>query len=66
MLEIAFEGVEKYYGASQVLKEITFGVNQGETVGLLGKNGAGKTTLFKILAGIEGVDAGRKMIRKGQ
>ncbi len=65
MLEIAFEGVEKYYGANQVLKDITFDVNQGETVGLLGKNGAGKTTLFKVLAGAEGIDAGRTMIRKG-
>ena len=65
MLEIAFEGVEKYYGANHVLKDITFEVNQGETVGLLGKNGAGKTTLFQILAGTEAIDAGRKIVRKG-
>lgn len=65
MLDIAFESVEKYYGANQVLKGLTFDVNQGEVVGLLGKNGAGKTTLFRILAGRESVDAGRTMIRKG-
>lgn len=65
MLDISFESVEKYYGANQVLKGLTFDVNQGEVVGLLGKNGAGKTTLFRILAGRESVDAGRTMIRKG-
>ena len=65
MLEIALDGVQKYYGANQVLGEVTFGVNQGEKVGLLGKNGAGKTTIFKILSGTEDIDSGRKMIRKG-
>ena len=65
MLEIALDGVEKYYGANQILKGVTFGVKQGERVGLLGKNGAGKTTIFKILSGTEDIDSGRKMIRKG-
>lgn len=65
MIEIAVQNIEKYYGANQVLKGVTFELNQGERVGLLGKNGTGKTTLFKILAGIENIDAGNKMIRKG-
>jgi len=65
MLEIAFEEIQKYYGANQVLRNVTFEVRQGEIVGLLGKNGAGKTTLFRILSGGEGVDGGRTMIRKG-
>ncbi|HBN97349.1 MAG TPA: hypothetical protein DDZ66_13735 [Firmicutes bacterium] len=65
MLEIAFEGIQKFYGANEVLKNITFEVKQGEIVGLLGKSGAGKTTLFKILSGNESIDSGRKIIRKG-
>lgn len=65
MIEIALQNIEKYYGANHVLKGITFEVNQGERVGLLGKNGTGKTTLFKILAGIENIDKGNKMMRKG-
>ncbi|MFA7573438.1 MAG: ATP-binding cassette domain-containing protein, partial [Lutispora sp.] len=65
MIEIALQDLGKYYGANHILKGVTFEVNQGERVGLLGKNGAGKTTLFKVLAGIENLDKGNKMIRKG-
>ena len=64
MIEIALQDIEKYYGANHVLKGVSFEVNQGDRVGLLGKNGAGKTTLFKVLAGIENLDKGNKMMRK--
>lgn len=65
MLEIALQGIQKYYGANQVLRDVTFEVNQGERVGLLGKNGAGKTTLFRILSDAEHIDAGSRSARKG-
>jgi ABC transport system ATP-binding/permease protein len=38
---------------------VSFAVNDGEKVGLVGINGAGKTTLFKIIAGLEQADEGR-------
>ena len=56
MLQVS--GVSKRYGASQVLSHVSFIVNPGERVGLIGPNGCGKTTLLKIIAGDEYADEG--------
>ena len=47
------------YGAEAVFDGVSFFVNKGEKVGLVGQNGSGKSTLFRILAGIEAQDEGR-------
>lgn len=47
------------------LKDVSFSVNEGETVGILGRNGAGKTTILKLIAGILQPDAGRVIKPKG-
>jgi branched-chain amino acid transport system ATP-binding protein len=47
------------YGAVQVLEGISLGVNDGETVALLGTNGNGKSTLMKCIMGIVPLSAGR-------
>ncbi|HOY73223.1 MAG TPA: ATP-binding cassette domain-containing protein, partial [Tenuifilaceae bacterium] len=39
------------FGGFELFKEISFQLNEGERVGLVGRNGAGKTTLLKIIAG---------------
>jgi iron(III) transport system ATP-binding protein len=51
-------GVNKSFGATQVLHDITLSVGKGEFVCLLGPSGCGKTTLLRILAGLEQQDAG--------
>lgn len=65
MIEIALNGVKKFYGANTILKGVTFEIQTGERAGIVGRNGAGKTTIFKIIAGVERQDGGMLHIRKG-
>lgn len=55
---LSVAGISKYYGEKTVLNNISFKLNKGEIVGLLGKNGAGKTTILKIILGVLSSDAG--------
>ncbi len=59
------ENIEKSYGERQLFHQITFGINDGERIGLIGINGTGKSTLLKILAGAEESDAGMVTYRSG-
>ncbi|MBI5083552.1 MAG: heme ABC exporter ATP-binding protein CcmA [Acidobacteria bacterium] len=52
MSALAVEGVWKFYGDYPALRDISFVVEPGQCVALLGRNGAGKTTLLRILAGL--------------
>jgi len=58
MIEIAMHELHKYYGATHVIKGISFEIYRGERVGLLGVNGSGKTTLFKVITGEESYESG--------
>src|SRR4051812_9598234 len=51
-------GLQKSYGARQVLRDVSLEVGSGEVVGLLGPNGAGKTTAFYMIVGLVPSDAG--------
>ena len=48
---ITFSGITKRYGAVAAVSELSFTVDRGETLGLLGQNGAGKTTALSIMTG---------------
>ena len=52
------ENACKRYGALQVTQDMSFTVNDGETLGILGPNGAGKTTLFNLISGDAALDSG--------
>ena len=46
------QGLNTYYGASHILRDLSFKVGRGETVGLMGRNGMGKSTLLKSIVGL--------------
>lgn len=52
------EKLTKNYGVKVLLKDITFGIDEGEKIGIIGVNGTGKSTLLKILAGTEQAESG--------
>jgi len=60
-----FEEVHKSYGATEVLRGVTFQINPGERAGLLGRNGAGKTTIFRLVTRQEESDRGEVLLLKG-
>jgi ATP-binding cassette subfamily F protein 3 len=53
-----FGGVAKSYGQKEVFRDVTFIIERGDRVALVGVNGAGKSTLIKLLAGTEPLTAG--------
>ena len=55
---IAFDNVEKRYGATVALRKLSLWVNRGEMFGLIGPDGAGKTTTIRLACGLVRPDAG--------
>jgi len=58
MIILACNNINKSFGIDTILENISFTVNEGDKVGIIGVNGTGKTTLFKILYGEYGYDSG--------
>ena len=52
MAILEVKGLEVYYGVIQAIKGISFEVNQGEIIALIGENGAGKTTTLQTITGL--------------
>lgn len=57
------EGLSKSFGDRLLFADVTFGVFQGDKIGLVAHNGAGKSTLLSILAGYESPDGGSVVYR---
>ncbi|MEE4195678.1 MAG: ATP-binding cassette domain-containing protein, partial [Anaerolineae bacterium] len=55
---LSIHHLTKHYNLQTILDDVTFTINPGEKVGLVGPNGSGKTTLFRILVGLEEADSG--------
>lgn len=61
---VSVENIAKSYGELELFSEISFGINQGQKIGLIAKNGTGKTSLLHILSQNETPDKGQVNYRK--
>ena len=62
MALLQVKNVYKSYGSKKVLKDVSFNVESGRIVGLLGKNGTGKTTIIKLINDLLTIDEGEILI----
>src|SRR5438128_8817610 len=62
---LSCEAVAMSYGTRRLFDDLSFGLLEGDRVGLVGPNGSGKSTLLKILAGLETPDRGTRSVHGG-
>jgi ATP-binding cassette subfamily F protein uup len=65
MTLLSLEGATKGFEDRVLLREVSLQVADGERIGLLGRNGSGKSTLMRVLAGLEPLDEGERVVRRG-
>lgn len=58
MSVVSFESASKFFGSRKLFESVSFAIEEGEKVGLIGRNGAGKTTIFRMILGEERPDSG--------
>ena len=59
MIVLTAEKISKNYSEKNLFREISFSINEGDKIGLIGINGTGKSTLLKLIAGLENPDDGK-------
>ncbi len=62
---LSVENLSKTYGEKIIFDNITFGIDEGDKIGVIGINGTGKSTLLKVIAGIDSADSGNVIKMKG-
>ena len=65
MIVLSAQNVAKSFGVNEVLKDVSFTLQQGDRMGLVGVNGCGKSTLMRIIAGMESPDSGEISMARG-
>jgi len=58
------QNLTKSFGALVLFEDISFGISEGQRIGLIAKNGTGKSTLLSVLTGHEGYDSGSIIFKK--
>jgi len=61
---VSFNKASLFFGGRAIFNEISFQINPGDRIGLVGRNGAGKSTLLKLIAGDYSLDEGSKNMTK--
>lgn len=59
------EHISKIYGEKTIFDDVSFGIHEGDKIGVIGINGTGKTTLLKMIAGLEEPDEGQIITQNG-
>ena len=59
------EHVSKIFGEKRIFDDVSYGIHEGDKIGIIGINGTGKTTLLKIIAGVEEPDEGQVIKQNG-
>lgn len=62
---LQIENLTKSFGDRLLFGDVTFGINEGDKIGIIAKNGSGKTTMLRIIAGKESPDSGLIIARNG-
>jgi ATP-binding cassette subfamily F protein uup len=63
-LVLGCSGIAKTFGAAPLFTDVSFGIHDGDRIGLVGPNGSGKSTLLRVLAGLEDPDTGTVALRR--
>lgn len=59
------EHVSKIFGEKTIFDDVSFGIQEGDKIGIIGINGTGKTTLLRMIAGVEELDSGQIIKQNG-
>jgi len=62
---LRLEGISRQFQTEPLWQDVTLSIEPGERLGILGSNGSGKTTLLRVMAGVEPVDQGRRVVASG-
>ena len=65
MIILDVVNLSKNFGYGQLFEDVSFTLNEGESISIVGPNGSGKSTILKMIAGLERVDGGNVFVKKG-